>query len=44
MVRYGNYSHAEVMKLTPYELEIFTALTLGAMEEEKKQREAKKNG
>ena len=44
MVRYGNYSHAEIMKMIPYELEIFTALTLGAMEEEKRQREAQKNG
>lgn len=41
MTRYGNYSHAEIMKLTPYEMEIFTALTLSAMEEEKKQRDNK---
>jgi hypothetical protein len=40
MTRYGNYSHAEIMNLTPYELEIFTALTLGAMEEERKKRDA----
>lgn len=39
MVRYGNFSHAEVMKMTPYEFEIFTALTLTAMQEEKKQRD-----
>lgn len=44
MTRYGNYSHSEIMKLTPYELEIFTALTLSAMDEEKRQREAQKNG
>jgi hypothetical protein len=40
MARYGGYSHAELMKLTPYEFEIFTALTLNAMEEEKKKRNA----
>ena len=40
MARYGDYSHAELIKLTPYEMEIFQALTLNAMEEEKK----KKNG
>jgi hypothetical protein len=42
MTRYGNYKHAELMKLLPYEMEIFTALTLQAMEEEKQQRD--KNG
>ncbi len=41
MTRYGDYSHSEIMKLTPYELEIFTALTLKAMDEEKKKREQK---
>jgi hypothetical protein len=41
MVRYGDYSHSEIMKLTPYEMEIFTALTLGAMEEEKRKRDQK---
>lgn len=44
MTRYGNFTYAEILKQTPYEMEIFTALTLGAMEEEKKQREAQKNG
>ena len=43
MVRYGDYSHAEIMKLTPYEMEIFTALTLSAMEEEKQKRENNKH-
>ncbi len=41
MTRYGDYSHSEIMKLAPYELEIFTALTLKAMDEEKKKREQK---
>lgn len=41
MVRYGNFSHAEVLKMAPYELDIFTALTLAAMQEEKKQRDKK---
>jgi hypothetical protein len=39
MTRYGNYGHAEIMKLTPYEFEIFTALTLNALKEEKEQRD-----
>lgn len=39
MTRYGNYNHAEIMKLLPYEMEIFTALTLQAMEEEKDKRD-----
>jgi hypothetical protein len=39
MTRYSDYSHAEIMKLIPYEMEIFTALTLQAMEQEKEQRD-----
>jgi hypothetical protein len=42
MTRYGDYQHAEIMKMTPYEFEIFTAMTLNALKEEKEQRE--KNG
>jgi hypothetical protein len=41
LVRYGDYSHAEIMSLVPYEMEIFTALTLSAMEKEKQKRENK---
>lgn len=44
MARYGNYNHSEILAMTPYELEIFTALTLKAMEEERKKREQARNG
>lgn len=39
ITRYGDYTHAEIMKMIPYETEIFVALTLNAMEEEKRKRD-----
>ena len=39
ITRYGDFNYAEVMRMIPYEIEIFVALTLNALEEEKAKRE-----
>ena len=42
VTRYGDFTYAELIKMVPYEIEIFIALTMAAMEEEKRQREQNK--
>ena len=37
--RYAEYSMEDINKMYPYELEIYSALTIQAMEKEKGQRE-----
>ena len=43
ITRYGDYTHAEILQMIPYEVEIFVALTLAALEEENQKREQAKN-
>jgi hypothetical protein len=41
MTRYSDFSYSELIKLPPYELEIFMSQTIKAVKKEKEARESK---